>query len=423
MKNFLLSVKLHYEFIISFFLIFYVSLLDYYNSVDKVSVQWIYLSIVSCLVIGFFYWSKITLDTSKMFNKYFSSLLVFFIFCCLSFISSDNIYESLISLSRLIIIFVVMIVLFYMINHYKPSFILISYLITIVLFSELLYSVKPLLEILSVTDFVPEFSTFLKGVTGNKNITSAIFAVKIPFVFYVLFHSRFFIVKAISFILIVSTFVTLFFISTRGILLSIFIIYLLLFFILLYKKQLLNLLFLFLPLVLSLFIFNISNTSNNSYSITQRVSSITTPSESSVNTRLRYYSHALDQIIQTPFIGIGLGNWKIKSVDFDKENILGYTVPYNAHNDLLEIGAETGLGGLISYLLSFFLLVFILLKKFQNRFISSSLFLVILSSLFIYFVDLNLNFPTYRPAAHVNLMLLVSIILNLNNFYPQNEKS
>ena len=44
-----------------------------------------------------------------------------------------------------------------------------------------------------------------------------------------------------------------------------------------------------------------------------------------------------------PILGVGLGNWKIKSIDYDSKDIKGYVVPYHAHSDFIQLGAELGI--------------------------------------------------------------------------------
>ena len=73
--------------------------------------------------------------------------------------------------------------------------------------------------------------------------------------------------------------------------------------------------------------------------------------DTSINQRLAFYSQALNHISENPIFGTGIGNWKIKSIDTNKENIIGYQVPYHVHNDFLEIATEIGLIGLALYLL------------------------------------------------------------------------
>ena len=54
----------------------------------------------------------------------------------------------------------------------------------------------------------------------------------------------------------------------------------------------------------------------------------------------------------------GLGNWKLKSIEYDSKNIEGYIVPYHAHSDFIQLGAELGVIGFS--LFRVFLLLFIM---------------------------------------------------------------
>ena len=45
--------------------------------------------------------------------------------------------------------------------------------------------------------------------------------------------------------------------------------------------------------------------------------------DGSVNQRLRYYKQGLGHFIDNPIIGVGIGNWKLKS-DYDKKIFMGY---------------------------------------------------------------------------------------------------
>ena len=93
--------------------------------------------------------------------------------------------------------------------------------------------------------------------------------------------------------------------------------------------------------------------------INTRVSSIVSQNDESKNTRLRYYSQAIEHIGKSPLLGAGIGNWRILSIKYDKENIRNYVIPYNAHNDILEAVAETGIFGGI-FFTAFFVILFII---------------------------------------------------------------
>lgn len=399
------------------------SFLTYFGSVDKISPQWVYLSLITILCLS--YYSLNNISHINLFrDKIYISFLVFVFFCFFSLFFSNNFNESLIVFSRWIIILSSFYCLIISVSYFKPTFLQISSIISVILLLELSYSLSPLFDILSVSEFSPNLSVYLKGVTGNKNITSSIFAMKIPFVYYVLYRSKNFAIKLSAFLLIFLTLFLLFFLSTRGILISIILLYfifpLVYFFVKSTKKSFLVLVSFYLPLLFSLVFYNLTISKNSNFKVDQRITSVFSPSESSVNARLRYYKNATDQIISSPFIGLGLGNWKIKSIQYDKDNIVGYTVPYNAHNDLLEFGAEIGVLGLVSYLVFFFSLVYRAVSFFiKDR--SNLIPLVLLYVMFIYFVDLNLNFPTYRPVAHIVFIFVASMVINLNYFTNENK--
>ena len=52
--------------------------------------------------------------------------------------------------------------------------------------------------------------------------------------------------------------------------------------------------------------------------------------------------NVLIHMTSNPIFGVGLGNWKLKSIDYDLKDIEGYVVPYHAHSDFIQIGAELG---------------------------------------------------------------------------------
>ena len=75
--------------------------------------------------------------------------------------------------------------------------------------------------------------------------------------------------------------------------------------------------------------------------------------DGSVNQRLRYYEDVLTHIMNNPILGVGIGNWKLTSIDYDKKDISGYIVPYHAHSDFIQLGAELVFIGFFLYLFVF----------------------------------------------------------------------
>jgi O-antigen ligase len=141
-------------------------------------------------------------------------------------------------------------------------------------------------------------------------------------------------------------------------------------------------------------------------------------SEESTNTRLRYYKYGIEQVLQNPLIGVGLGNWKIVSIERDKENIISYIVPYTMHNDFLEVAAELGLIGLLLFISIFYF-------AFKNNWETycrnklDPVFMIIPFSLFIYIIDSNFNFPFTRMSQLFHLALFLALSVYFNNKFNE----
>ena len=184
------------------------------------------------------------------------------------------------------------------------------------------------------------------------------------------------------------------------------------------NKEIRNFITLYLALLtLSLLFSTISLGTKNDAHVVNRISTIDFY-ETSTNTRLRYYKHGIKQFIFNPFIGVGLGNWKIVSVDRDKENIISYIIPYTMHNDFLEVAAELGLLGLLVYLLIYF---FTLKHSWElyNRVKANPIIAIVPTCLLIWLVDSNLNFPFTRSTQLFYLAFIIALSLYFNN--SQNE--
>ena len=90
---------------------------------------------------------------------------------------------------------------------------------------------------------------------------------------------------------------------------------------------------------------------NSSNLIVDRVATISLDTQDeSIGQRLRYYNLTLTIIGDNLLTGIGIGNWKFKSIEYDAPNIVEYTIPYHTHNDFLQVASEIGLFGFTIFL-------------------------------------------------------------------------
>jgi len=386
-----------------------VGLLPTFGSIDKIGPQWLYLAILNTLFYIFYDLSTLKNILSYLSHRLVFTFSIFLIIILFSFLFSNNQIESLIIFSRWFIIFlsfVNLIILFQESNDFK---LVISSILTLVLLVELTAIFYSYFEILALAKYNLSYSNFLIGVTGNKNVAASILAIKIPFVFYLLFNVRHKIFKLFITAVSVLSFYAIFIMNSRTILLGLMVS---LFFFLLFGISLkVSKKWLLIPLsALILFISVPFNDFSNKAFLSSRLS----VSDNNSLARLDFYDTAFSHFITNPFIGVGIGNWKIESLKYSNHLMKDYTVAYHVHNDFLEIAVELGIFGFISYL---FLFVFSFKFIIQNR---ASLFNVLLGcSLIIYFFDSMLNFPMSRVSNQILFVLLLASIVSLNK--TQNE--
>tara|TARA_B110000483_G_scaffold242407_1_gene328147 strand:+ start:614 stop:1882 length:1269 start_codon:yes stop_codon:yes gene_type:complete len=410
------------------------------EAIDKVVTQWLYLNVLNTIVLATLFTLKI--DIKKYFlNK--SSLLftLLFLWSLLSIFFTINKVESLVVLSQLFALTISFIILLICFSKIENAFKYFSTIITFYLIIELIRIYLPF----SNSDFdlslIFKRSSYFLGFAANVNITAFSILYKIPFFIYTIFNLKKIKTAGLIFLCLM-VFSLVFFASgtlnsTRGAILTysllspvLLVLATMLYFKLKQKRLLIISLTYFLALVLSFPINSfVSDYLDQSESnLSNRVSSLVSlidqerETDTSINQRLAFYSQALKHISENPIFGTGIGNWKIKSIDTNKENIIGYQVPYHVHNDFLEIATEIGLIGLALYLLLLYKgfkkvvfktwnIVFSRNPLDQNYIMWITAFLYFL----IFLIDSNLNFPFSRP---IVIIILVTILA----FLASNEE-
>ena len=410
------------------------------EAIDKVVTQWLYLNVLNTIILATLFTLKI--DIKKYFlNK--SSLLftLLFLWSLLSIFFTINKVESLVVLSQLFALTISFIILLICFSKIENAFKYFSTIISFYLIIELIRIYLPF----SNSDFdlslIFKRSSYFLGFAANVNITAFSILYKIPFFIYTIFNLKKIKTAGLIFLCLM-VFSLVFFASgtlnsTRGAILTysllspvLLVLATMLYFKLKQKRLLIISLTYFLALVLSFPINSfVSDYLDQSESnLSNRVSSLVSlidqerETDTSINQRLAFYSQALNHISENPIFGTGIGNWKIKSIDTNKENIIGYQVPYHVHNDFLEIATEIGLIGLALYLLLLYKgfkkvvfktwnIVFSRNPLDQNYIMWITAFLYFL----IFVIDSNLNFPFSRP-------IVIIILITILAFLASNEE-
>jgi O-antigen ligase len=406
MKNF---------FLISLFVLSFLSVYTpAFGSYDIIGPQWFLLSI---LAFAF----SFTLSFFSFFrDRIFLFYTLFIFLSIISLLYTNNISISLPDLSRHITIYVLTILFINFFFFSKIKFYYISIFISLLLLYEVFYSLKPILvEIyfnrLKILDATSINLMSLRGVTGNKNIAAASIVLKSVFAFYLLITTSSVFKKILISSLLVLSITNVFILSARASLISIMLV---IFFTLTYliysfvkERKFSDMISFALLMFTTISAFFLSNIilPNDGNSVFNRLNNIQISNESSSN-RLQLWESAVDYIYNNPFIGCGIGNWKVESAYYLRNTGADYLVPYHAHNDFLEFTTELGLLGGFTYFIMFVLTASTLLRLIYvstNKFKFLTVFLLFL----VYSIDATFNFPYERPIMQIPFAFILSFTI------------
>jgi len=406
------------------------------GAIDILAPQWIYLgavNILACLYFLFFN-SSAQVGLSKLSKSIFIYVYLFyFLWSGLSYFYAINPTETLLNLPRLGNTFFAVFFCFLLLNNLENKVVFISRIFIGFLCFELLSFYSDFFTQLETKDFN---AMNLKGVAGNKNITAASIAFKVPFVLYSIVTVRKGLLKIILSLILFAALFSISVLYARAAILSSFIVFIIFLSYSLYNlvinrsnlvKGLPNFLLTIVPYVAAILLNLAFTSSQNKGDITSQLGDIEFTEQSS-NGRFQYWSDAFEHIQDHPIIGAGLGNWKIASISYGKEHIKGYTVPYHAHNDFIHVFAEVGILGGVTYLslfclLTFFLFRLLYVQRKEDGNTDFSIFLLVLPFI-IYGIDAGLNFPVARPLMQSALALYMGLLLSiyLNRFTSKEAK-
>ena len=410
-----------------FLLILYIitGSLSNFGAIDILAPQWIYLGAINIMSCLYFLFTPYALNTAfrPLFKTAFIYLYLFYIIWnALSYFYAINPVETLINLPRVGNTFFALFFCYFLIFNLPNKFFFISRLFLLFLVAELAAYYN---DFTSVYTSQGLNTMAIKGFAGNKNITAASIAFKLPFVLYLLHVLKRPLYRIGLSIILFGGVLSVSLIEARSAILSSLIVLVLFLLFQLYllltkyyslKVGVLNILLTLLPYTVAL-LFNLGITkSAKASSLTDTIGKIAFTEESS-NGRFQYWGDALDYVIDNPFLSSGLGNWKIASISEGKEHINGYTVPYHAHNDFIHVFTETGIPGGLTYLSIFACLtlyLFLLLyRKYKAQGILELQYFFLLLPLIVYGIDAGLNFPVARPLMQSSLAIFAGLILGL----------
>ena len=398
------------KILISLFLITY--FIPNFYAIDRIGNQWFFLSIMSFLSIIFIIKDQnlYTKIKSTIFEKSSILYLIFILWTLSSISYSYNKVEALVTFNQFFSIFISFIIIKTLLHNIPNGIDFILKLFLILLTLEVFMSLIPIIKDIENNKLLIRSMDY-KGAAANINITSFSILYKTPILLYFLTKEKKIYIKFIFIILLFSIFLIISILGTRGayigaiICVTSYLAYLLKTnFKIIFKIKQFAIVCLTLILVL---LANVNLTQGGSDAISRASTISLNTQDGSVNSRLRYYKQGINHFIENPIIGVGIGNWKLISIDYDKNNIDGYIVPFHAHNDFIQLLAELGLLGLTFYILFIF---FSIKKLFKNIFFDDHINFLLLGSLLIYLSDSMINFPIARPISQLFLITFICLI-------------
>ncbi|MDC6466062.1 O-antigen ligase family protein [Flavobacteriaceae bacterium] len=382
---------------------------------DRSIIQFFYISIVNIFSFAIIFRNLSFNDIISRFKEksHIISYILFLVIALISVFVAENYIESLFQLTQFVNFFLafVSIVIFSSnqnINFYK-YFIFISLIAVFIESFTINYLVYSAVQ--TNGDFLSRNNAF-SGPGANTIIAAFSLMMKSIVPLYLIFKTKNKWILVISLILIYSSFLSVLLLMSRGAVLSmVFVFVFIILFTLLTRRKMyyIKTSSIMLVFFLSLSSYNYLNEKNISDILVDRFSTVSDPqSDNSVNERVNFFSTAISSIKKRPLLGIGIGNWKIKSIDLSKDIIEGYRVPYYAHNDFLQFTAEIGILGGLSFIYFIFYPFLFSLKSFLKS-TSLNLHFLVFMICGVYIIDSMINFPAHRPMIFIYLCFTLAL--------------
>lgn len=383
-----------------------------FMTVDRLAVGYLYFSLV-CIVI-FISISYQKLYFSLDFFKSRPLLIFYFIFLIwqlISLINAFNIIEGFIEFFQYLTLFVSISFIAFLAPKYsniKLFFIPIVVLGTI----ETLYSFSIFLEHYTFENGIARLRE-LQGFASNQLFNSYAILLKIPILFYFIFIQKNKFLRVLLWAIFSLMLFMLLVLASRSSIYCFILLIVILFSTLIFQNRIFNERILSKKDVITVILISIFTSgiqtflyqNSDNLTVLNRATSL---NDASTNYRLENYKEAIQGIIDYPFLGVGIGNWKILSIKYANYRMESYEVPKHTHNDFLQIGVETGILGLLIFISIFISILAVIIKEIISR-DDKLLPLILFLCLVVYLVDSFFNFPRIRPYSQMNFFIITFV--------------
>ena len=358
-------------------------------------------------------------------NKIGIAYSIIMVFALLSFTKAIDIEEAILHYSKIFVTFTAAWMVSALVIYNKKSLAPLAVAMTLLLFYDFLITMG------GVKDIIRGISSDynIKGGYSNKNILASAMFIKIPFAIWLFYFNKKTLYRLLGGIGILVGTLAIFFMSTRAFYLAtiltvvIFAIYGIIDYFIRKKRETGGKVLIHVGLVVLAFgiftfvqNFMYPQQIRQSTSFGARLAEVANQENSSNNLRkTAWVITATDMIPNNPILGVGIGNWKVRFLQYENSYSPHYIYMYKNHNDFLELTAEAGIFAGLAFIAIFFLAAYYFLwgtyKEKDSK--KEKWFFLPLFGLVAYSFDAFFNFPQDRPEIQALFSIYVGMAVGL----------
>jgi len=321
----------------------------------------------------------------------------------------------------------------------------VNHLLKIFFITSFLVALYTLLQYYGLDPYYGHLGT-LTSTIGQKNWISNYLVMIFPVVF------SFFLLaddkknKSLYLFLLVILYATLLICQSRGIWISITLTTVFAFIVILryklgdiFKSNKKWLIILFTVFLVITIIYSTENPLNKSrLTVIERAASTFDQDDPSINTRFLIWGTSLEMMEDKPLLGLGIGTFKYHYLDYQAEYLRQH--PHyiknsgkaaEAHNEYLQLVAEIGIVGLISFLgiiISFFFLIYQYLESKKNKEVKNKekMMVIVIFGLLMgitcFLIHCLFTFPFHVPVLGATFFILLSLTMVIINLEEEENQ-
>ena len=401
---------------------------------DSNATKFYTFAILNLVVVALVFFIKEFRERTQVLFGFFTNKIgiaysLIMVMALLSFSKAINTEEAILHFFKIFTAFSAAWMVSALVIYYKEGIVVLALAMTILLCYDFLVAMDGIKGVIkgTATDLA------IKGSYSNKNILASAIFIKIPFAVWLFYFRRENYLRLIGAVGLTLGTLAVFFMSTRTFYLAmiltvvIFIIYGVIDYFILKRRETGVKVLIHVGLVVIAFgIFSFVQNYlypqevRQSTSFGARLAEVANQENQSNNLRkTAWVITATDMIPNDPLLGVGIGNWKVRFLQYENSYSPHYIYMYKNHNDFLELTAEVGIFGGLAFVAIFLLAAFYFIKgTYKNKNSEQEQwFFLPLFGLFAYSFDAFFNFPQDRPEIQALFAIYVGIAVGLAVLY------